>query len=317
MMGRVYDLINKIKVGEIKNIIVLAGAGLSTASGIPDFRSLGGLYDTLPVDALTASEVQKKRLRVEPTLVVDIELFSKNQFPYLEVRRPFILGTKEKRWKMTIGHIFLELLHKHDVLKRLYIQNIDGIEHHSLIDPVKIINVHGTLNKVSCEYCDTEHDTDEFCSLVETNIKNIYGDLGIPGPTSSTNILCKKCRKPAVKPKTVLFGRNLPSEYFNAIKEDFTDSNDCDLIIAIGTSLSVFPAANICQMGRKDVPRLVINSQVVGAELGLDFEQRDAIFTGLCDEVCLEIIKKLNWQDELRARSSAMCASSQKMVEMM
>ncbi len=100
---RVAELVNKIKLGEINKIIVLAGAGISTASGIPDFRSPGGLYNTLNVDALTATEVQKNWLRAEPTMVVDIDLFRKNQFPYLEVRRPFILGTKEKKWKLTLG----------------------------------------------------------------------------------------------------------------------------------------------------------------------------------------------------------------------
>ncbi len=193
-------------------------------------------------------------------------------------------------------------------------QNIDGLEHQSLIDPKKIINVHGTLSKVSCENCGTDHDNDEFCGHVETNIKNIYGDLGVPGPVSSTNILCKKCQKPALKPKTVLFGRNLPSEYFASIEADFTDTNDCDLIIAIGTSLQVFPVANICQMGPKDVPRLVINNQVVGTNLGLDFDQRDAICLGSCDDVCFDIIKLLNWEDDLLVRTSAMCTNSQNAV---
>ena len=106
---RVVELINKIKLGEINKIIVLAGAGVSTASGIPDFRSPGGLYNTLNVDTLTATDAQKSRLRAEPTMVVDIDLFRKNQFPYLEVRRPFILGTKEKKWKLTLGMYFIKI----------------------------------------------------------------------------------------------------------------------------------------------------------------------------------------------------------------
>jgi NAD-dependent deacetylase sirtuin 2 len=57
---------------------------VSVPSGIPDFRSKGGLYDTLKPELLTATENQKMLLQSNPTAVVDIQLFQYNQFPYLE-----------------------------------------------------------------------------------------------------------------------------------------------------------------------------------------------------------------------------------------
>ena len=94
-----------------RSIAVLTGAGVSVASGIPDFRSPGGMYDTLRPELLTANPYQQEWMRRDPTAVVMWEMFQTNAFPYLEVRRPFILGTRDQRWKATITHRFAELLH--------------------------------------------------------------------------------------------------------------------------------------------------------------------------------------------------------------
>jgi NAD-dependent SIR2 family protein deacetylase len=124
---------------ECKSIGILTGAGVSVASGIPDFRSVGGLYDTLQPDLITATPAQKKMMKHDPMSVVTWDMFSQNQFPYMEVRRPFILGTQRQQWKATIAHRFFELLHNNNTimktddhennnnkLTRIYTQNIDG-----------------------------------------------------------------------------------------------------------------------------------------------------------------------------------------------
>ena len=91
-------------------------------------------------------------------------MFFANQFPYLEVRRPFILGTQQRQWRATIGHRFIELLHKHGKLTRLYTQNIDGLDYQCEGLPAeKIIPVHGTIGRVSCEKCGAEQDHAAFC----------------------------------------------------------------------------------------------------------------------------------------------------------
>ena len=73
-------------------------------------------------------------------------------------------------------------------------------------------------------------DFDEFCGKVEANIKNIYDPEA--GPPTSKPILCTKCEKPLVKPTTVLFGRSLPSEFFERSEEDLPK---LDLLIVAGT----------------------------------------------------------------------------------
>ena len=85
-MTSLVALIEKLRSGSIKSVVALIGAGISVNAGLPDFRSPGGLYATLQPQLLTATEDQKRMMAVEPTLVVDYNLFRHNQFPYLEVQ---------------------------------------------------------------------------------------------------------------------------------------------------------------------------------------------------------------------------------------
>ena len=142
---------------------------------VPDFRSPGGMYDTLRPELITATEKQRQLMKVDPTYVVERGMFFENSFPYLEVRRPFILGTRDHKWKATIAHRFAELLHKKtNKLTRVYTQNIDGLDRQCDIPDDKIVNVHGTLSRASCESCGTEVDFEDFCKDVEQSIKDIY-----------------------------------------------------------------------------------------------------------------------------------------------
>mmetsp|Transcript_276 Transcript_276/g.296 ORF Transcript_276/g.296 Transcript_276/m.296 type:complete len:151 (+) Transcript_276:59-511(+) len=133
-----------------KSIGVLTGAGISVGAGIPDFRSPGGLYDTLKPDLLTATAAQRREMSYDPTTVVSWSLFRENQFPYLELRRPFILGlNQEKKWKPTLAHFFLDTLEKKGVLSRVYTQNIDGLDYQMDIPHEKIVPCHGSLGSAS------------------------------------------------------------------------------------------------------------------------------------------------------------------------
>ena len=142
---------------ECKTVAILTGAGVSAAAGIPDFRSPGGMYDTLRPELITASPLQRRAMRAEPMTVVMRDMFFANAFPYLEVRRPFILGTQEHRWRATLSHRFFELLHvRTKKLARLYTQNIDGLDFQCTRLPRdKIVPVHGSIGQARCEGCGT------------------------------------------------------------------------------------------------------------------------------------------------------------------
>ena len=299
---------------ECKSIVVLTGAGVSVASGIPDFRSPGGLYSTLRPELITATERQRASMTMEPTKVVSWDMFQQNAFPYLEVRRPFILGTQQKTWKATIAHRFFELLHtKMNKLTRYYTQNIDGLDRQcDKIPSDKVVHVHGSISKVSCEGCGEKEDFHVFCDSVRKNIKDIYG-VDPDAPKESTNILCKSCGKPLVKPSTVMFGRSLPREFFEKAQVDLPTA---DLLIVAGTSLVVSPANSLVYNVPESTIRVVVNQEQVGMELGIEYDspERDFFAQGPCDQVFLDLIEQLGWLDDLKQNIDKLPEQSAEMV---
>ena len=275
---------------------------MSSGAGIPDFRSPGGMYDTLRPELITATEQQRDLMRMDPTYVVEKDMFFANQFPYLEVRRPFIMGTLESKWKATIAHRFVELLARHGKLTRLYTQNIDGLDFQCEGIPAeKIVAVHGSIGEVACEACGVPCDREVFVEKVRSQIKDIYGSDGDAAPAESREIRCEACGKPTVKPTTVLFGGQLPERFFACMAQDLPTT---DLLIIAGTSLVVSPANFVA----RDVPsktiRLVVNREKVGSELGIRFGERarrDVFAQGDCDDVFLRLVDLLGWRSELLA----------------
>ena len=250
---------------ECKTVAILTGAGVSAAAGIPDFRSPGGMYDTLRPELITASPLQRRAMRAEPMTVVMRDMFFANAFPYLEVRRPFILGTQEHRWRATLSHRFFELLHvRTKKLARLYTQNIDGLDFQCTRLPRdKIVPVHGSIGQARCEGCGTEAPFDAFCDQVRANIKDIYR-VDSTAPLDSSPINCESCHRPLVKPTTVLFGSNLPQAFFARSAEDMPS---IDLLIIAGTSLVVSPANSLVYRASQEAIRLIVNDEPVGAEV--------------------------------------------------
>ena len=283
-----------------KSIIVLAGAGMSVSCGIPDFRSVGvGLYDTLRPELLTASAEERALIESDPTLALHKHLFLQNPLPMLETKRSFILGTHEKKWKATLAHRFVELLHtKLGKLTRLYTQNIDGLELQTAIPEKKVVNVHGSMGAAACELCGHGMDFDEFCGKVRSNIKDITGE-DVDAPTNSTPIYCNACGEPTVKPDIVLFASNLPGKFYKRTAKDLPEA---DLLIVMGTSLSVAPANSLVYRIPSTALRLIMNNEPVGRRLGIDYSDsaiRDVWAHGSTDESCLNLAEKMGWLDDL------------------
>lgn len=164
----------------------------------------------------------------------------------------------------------------------------------------KIIPVHGTIKQVACEACGADYDFDQFCQEVRTSIKDIY-QTDPSAPASSTNINCPKCGMAQLKPTTVLFGSGLPERFFACREGDLTNA---DLLIVAGTSLVVSPANSVAYGVPNTTPRLVVNREPVGQELGLRYgayATRDVFYEGDCDAGFLTLAELLGWRAELDA----------------
>jgi len=136
-------IVQYIKDGRAKKIITMAGAGISTSAGIPDFRTPGtGLYDNL----------QKYNLP-EPTAVFDIRFFRHNPQPFFLLARELYPG----KFSPTPCHFFIRLLQEKGLLLRHYTQNIDTLEREAGISDEKLVEAHGAFNTGHCIDCRKEY----------------------------------------------------------------------------------------------------------------------------------------------------------------
>ncbi|KAM3962494.1 NAD-dependent deacetylase sirtuin 2 homolog [Aphomia sociella] len=270
-----------IKSDRCKNIITLAGAGISTSAGIPDFRSPEtGLYHNL----------QKYNLP-EPQAIFEINFFRQNPKPFFTLAKELFPGS----FKPTISHYFIKLLHEKGLLLRHYTQNIDTLERGACIPEDKIVEAHGTFYTSHCLECRKQYGL-EFVK------ERIFADQ-IP--------ICTECPG-VVKPDIVFFGESLPERFQQCLQEDF---QRCDMLIIMGSSLEVQPFASLIDMVPEWCPRLLINREkagvrspllrlwgLVGGGLQLDEDAvRDVARLGDCDDGCQDVADRLGWGDELRA----------------
>jgi NAD-dependent SIR2 family protein deacetylase len=129
-----------------RKVVVLSGAGMSTAAGIPDFRSPGGLYGNAAIlldrftffDSSKSAAWQRNMLEEDVRSALTLEFFSRNPLPYHEMRRGFIIGLGEGQWKLTLAHLLPELLNRNGKLELLASQNIDGLDHKVVSDKSKL-----------------------------------------------------------------------------------------------------------------------------------------------------------------------------------
>ncbi len=205
-----------------RTVVVFTGAGLSTESGIPDFRSPGGIWD-----------------RYNP------EDFYYQNFVSSEASR-------EKYWEMAtemygpmrqanpnLAHLAIAEMERLGRLDCVITQNVDGLHVKAGNSPDRIIELHGTAMHVSCLSCKRRYDRD----LIQKRIKE-----GVRAPS------CDHCGGP-LKPATISFGQSMPEE---ETQEAYRRSSLSDLFIVIGSSLVVQPAASMPLVAKQGGAKLVI-----------------------------------------------------------
>ncbi|KAM3084036.1 Sir2 histone deacetylase Hst2 [Clarireedia jacksonii] len=252
-----------IKDGKAKKIVVMTGAGISTSAGIPDFRSPDtGIYANLAELDLPY-----------PEAVFDIEFFRENPGPFYVLAKELYPG----KFYPTVSHAFLTLLQRKHLLLKLFTQNIDCLERRAGVIPENIVEAHGSFATQRCIECKTDYPGDLMKKAVED------GD--------PATCLVPQCGG-LVKPDIVFFGEQLPKEFHMNTHVP----RQGDLVIVMGTSLSVQPFASLPTMVNEGVPRLLFNMESVG-----DFGCRldDVIIKGDCDSGVRKLADALGWRDEL------------------
>lgn len=203
--------------------------------------------------------------------------------------------------------------YRRGLLRRLYTQNIDGLDFQTGIPEELLISVHGTMGTASCEFCGQGVPLSGFRDDVAANIKDIYGQDAC-APKESQPIICKSCARPGVKPDTVLYGRSLPDRFFSCMGEDM---KELDVLIIAGTSLTVSPANQLVNAVPESCVRVVVNNEPVGSSLGICYgteSRRDIFLQGTCDSVFLELATRLGWRHDLASSSAKMSEASAAML---
>jgi NAD-dependent deacetylase len=201
------------KISDSKHCVAFTGAGVSTLSGIQDFRGKNGLYVTNP------ATYQK---------MFDIDWFESDPGFYYQTAKDFIYGLDEKQ--PSIVHKVLADLEKRGRLKALITQNIDLL--HQKAGSVNVIEIHGSPIVHYCMRCaGVRISFEEAVTVVK--------DGGLPR--------CQKCGR-VLKPAITFFGEALPA---TALSKAVDEAQSADLMLVLGSSLTVNPAA--------DLPRLVLS----------------------------------------------------------
>lgn len=256
-------LVQLLKSNSIKKIAFMVGAGISTASGIPDFRSSGGIFEKL----------QKKYGLEYAETVFELSTFFENQTYFNEFSREFL----KESFEPTKFHYFMGFLCDKKLVKYVFTQNIDCLESKSIIDQSKVIYAHGNFLEAHCPTCKANIDFEDF------NKRFLKGET----------VLCLDCKKPC-KYKIVFYGEALPLEFFKASK----DILDVDLAIVSGTSLKVYPFNNLPNQLKPDAWRAVVDICKVGYLNYDDSDSKDVFIKSNCEDFVAKIVKDCGWEKE-------------------
>ena len=202
------------------NIVIFTGAGISTESGIPDFRSPGGIWTKFkPIDF--SEFMASEEARVESW------------------RRKFNIDSEISNAKPNAVHLAISELVSKGKIKKVITQNIDNLHQESGVPPDQVIELHGNTTYAKCLSCEQRYEIEDIKKqFIETNqapICDICGGI--------------------VKTATISFGQSMPEK---EMIESQNATLSCDLFIAIGSSLQVYPAAGFPILAKRNGSKLII-----------------------------------------------------------
>lgn len=181
--------------------------------------------------------------------------------------------------KPTRVHVFLAHLARAGILRRVYTQNIDGLEAAAGVPANSIIECHGNAMRTVC--------SENRSHAVEPVFAKVQMSDSWKAPICACGGL--------LRPDIVFFGESLPAEFS---KHSGEDMDRCDLLIVIGTALSVYPVAGLVNRVSTLTPRLLLNREAVGVWRACDANAenyRDVLYQGDCDAGAEEFLQILDW----------------------
>jgi NAD-dependent deacetylase len=206
--------------------IALTGAGISTESGIPDFRGPSGIWTRNPEAERSAYE-RYRRFQTDPKAYWEERLTG-----------PSLLGDLEKV-RPNPGHYALAELEQMHIIKCIITQNVDNL--HQRAGSKYVIDYHGNAFKYRCIFCNSRYDMEEY------DVENLMANDLLPP-------LCKRCDRP-IKADTVHFTEPIPSDVATKSMEE---AEKCDVMLICGTSAVVFPFANLPRLARYSRSTIII-----------------------------------------------------------
>lgn len=230
--------------------VALTGAGVSAESGIPTFRGEGGLWT-----------------RYDPVKVSSIETFLADPASYWVVSRE--RGRAALAALPNAGHRALAALEAAGHLEAVVTQNTDGL--HGDAGSKRVIELHGSGREVECLDCGRREPRAEVQARLDSEMPP----------------LCRHCGGMRLKPTVVLFGEAMPPQ---AIQEAFDLASRADVLLVVGTSLVVFPAADVPRVALRAGARVI----VVNAEPTPFDRFAEVVIHGLSGEALPRIVSLMS-----------------------
>jgi len=209
-------------LAEAERVVVLTGAGISTDSGIPDFRGPKGLWTRHP---------EAEKMATLQVYVADPEVR----------RRAWLwrLETRAAQLAPNAGHAALVDLERLGRLDTLVTQNVDGLHQSAGSDPGRVVEIHGTLREVECLGCGERRP-------MESALERVRAGEEDPACLGCGGIL---------KSATISFGQGLVAEDLERAQRA---AERCDLLLAVGSTLAVYPVAAMVPIAKEQGARIVI-----------------------------------------------------------